>query len=47
VHDVIYNELCVRIVNEQRREEYRRGMRQLADRGAERILLAEPRSTVF
>jgi aspartate racemase len=39
VHDVIYNELCVGVVNQQSRDEYRRIMRQLADRGAECILL--------
>lgn len=39
VHDVIYNELCVGVVNPDSREEYRRIMRRLADRGAEGVLL--------
>jgi aspartate racemase len=39
VHDVIYRELCVGIANETSRREYRRIMRQLADRGAKCILL--------
>jgi aspartate racemase len=36
---VIYNELCVGIVEESSREQYRRIMRDLAERGAEGILL--------
>jgi aspartate racemase len=39
VHDVIYDELCVGIVNDSSREQYRRIMRDLGDRGAEGILL--------
>ena len=39
VHDVIYDELCVGIVDDASREEYRRIMRALADDGAEGILL--------
>ena len=39
VHDVIYNELCVGIVEDSSREQYRRIMRNLAARGAEGILL--------
>jgi aspartate racemase len=39
VHDVIYNELCVGVVSEKSRDEYRRIMRDLADGGAEGILL--------
>jgi aspartate racemase len=39
VHDVIYDELLQGIVNDRSRAEYRRIMRDLADRGAEGILL--------
>jgi aspartate racemase len=39
VHDVIYAELCVGVVDDGSREEYRRIMRDLAERGAEGILL--------
>jgi aspartate racemase len=39
VHDVIYDELCVGVVDDRSRDEYRRIMRGLADRGAEGILL--------
>ncbi len=39
VHSVIYDELCRGIVNDRSRAEYRRIMRDLADRGAEGILL--------
>ena len=39
VHRVIYEELCVGVVDGGSREEYRRIMRELADRGAEGILL--------
>ena len=39
VHDVIYDELCVGVVDDRSRDEYRRIMRNLADRGAEAILL--------
>lgn len=38
VHDVIYRELCVGVMREESREEYRRIMRRLADRGSEAIL---------
>jgi aspartate racemase len=38
VHDVIYSELCVGVIREESREEYRRIMRALADTGAEAIL---------
>ncbi len=39
VHRVIYDELCVGVVSEASREEYRRIMGELAGRGAEAILL--------
>ena len=39
VHDVIYRELCVGVVDDGSRREYRRIMAELADRGAEAILL--------
>jgi aspartate racemase len=39
VHEVIYRELCVGVVNDSSRSEYRRIMGDLADRGAEGILL--------
>ena len=39
VHDVIYQELCVGIVDDASREEYRRIMRALAADGAQGILL--------
>jgi aspartate racemase len=39
VHDVIYDELCVGVVRDASRDEYRRVMRSLADGGAEGILL--------
>jgi aspartate racemase len=39
VHDVIYGELCVGVVDDASREQYRRIMRSLADRGAQAILL--------
>ena len=39
VHDVIYDELCQGVVNDRSRGEYRRIMRDLADRGSEGILL--------
>lgn len=38
VHDVIYNELCVGVMRDESREEYRRIMRALADMGAQAIL---------
>jgi aspartate racemase len=39
VHRVIYEELCVGVVEDRSREEYRRVMRDLAARGAQGILL--------
>jgi aspartate racemase len=39
VHRVIYDELCVGVIDDGSRDEYRRIMRALADRGAEGILL--------
>ena len=39
VHDVIYGELCLGVVREDSRREYRRIMSDLADGGAEAILL--------
>jgi aspartate racemase len=39
VHDVIYDELCLGVVDDRSRREYRRIMRDLAERGAEAILL--------
>jgi aspartate racemase len=39
VHDVIYDELCVGVVRDESREEYRRIMATLIERGAEAILL--------
>jgi aspartate racemase len=39
VHDVIYDELCVGVVNDGSREEYRRIMARLVERGAQGILL--------
>jgi aspartate racemase len=39
VHDVIYDELCVGVVDDGSREEYQRIMRELAGRGAQGILL--------
>jgi aspartate racemase len=39
VHDVIYTELCLGVVNGRSRDEYRRIMRRLAQQGAEGILL--------
>ena len=39
VHDVIYDELCIGVVDDVSRGEYRRIMRDLADRGAQGILL--------
>jgi len=38
VHDVIYHELCVGVVDDGSRNEYRRIMRGLAERGAECVL---------
>jgi aspartate racemase len=39
VHDVIYGELCVGVVDDGSREQYRRIMAELAGRGAQGILL--------
>ena len=39
VHDVIYEELCVGVVTDDSRDEYRRIIRDLAGRGADGILL--------
>ncbi len=39
VHDVIYSELCLGIVRDDSRDEYRRIMAALAERGAQGILL--------
>jgi len=39
VHDVIYEELCVGVVADDSRDEYRRIIRDLVDQGAEGILL--------
>jgi aspartate racemase len=39
VHDVIYDELCVGVVSDGSREEYRRIMARLVERGAQGILL--------
>jgi aspartate racemase len=39
VHDVIYSELCVGVISDSSREQYRRIMRELSERGAEGILL--------
>ena len=39
VHAVIYDELCVGVVEDRSREEYRRIMAGLAERGAEGIRL--------
>jgi aspartate racemase len=39
VHDVIYDELCVGVLREESREQYRRIMRELAADGAQGILL--------
>jgi len=39
VHSVIYDELCVGVVSDASRAEYRRIMRELSDGGAEAILL--------
>lgn len=38
VHDIIYDELCVGVLRERSRDEYRRIMRDLARRGGEAIL---------
>jgi aspartate racemase len=40
VHDVIYDELCLGIVRDASREQYRRIIGELAGRGAQGILLA-------
>jgi aspartate racemase len=38
VHQVIYDELCVGVIRDESRDQYRRIMRDLADDGAEAIL---------
>jgi aspartate racemase len=38
VHEVIYHELCLGVVDDGSREQYRRIMRELSERGAEGIL---------
>jgi aspartate racemase len=38
VHDVIYDELCVGVVSDSSREEYRRIMLELSERGAQGVL---------
>ena len=38
VHDVIYDELCVGVISDSSREEYRRIMLELSERGAQGIL---------
>jgi aspartate racemase len=38
VHDVIYRELCVGLVEDASRQQYRRIMQDLAERGADAIL---------
>ena len=38
VHDVIYDELCVGVISDSSREEYRRIMRELSGRGAQGVL---------
>jgi amino-acid racemase len=38
MHNVIYSELCVGVVNADARDEYRRIIRDLVERGAEAIL---------
>lgn len=39
IHNVIYDELCIGIINETSRDRYRQIMRKLVDDGAEGILL--------
>jgi aspartate racemase len=39
VDDVIYDELCIGLIRDDSREQYRRVMKTLVDRGAEAILL--------
>jgi aspartate racemase len=39
VHEVIYDELCLGVVNDSSRDDYRRIIRDLAARGAQGILL--------
>jgi aspartate racemase len=39
VHEVIYDQLCVGVVDDRSRAEYRRIMQELAERGAQGILL--------
>ncbi|NHN37187.1 aspartate/glutamate racemase family protein [Pseudomaricurvus alcaniphilus] len=39
VHDIIYNELCLGVVNETSRQEYLRIVNKLAESGAESVIL--------
>ncbi|MFS8252719.1 aspartate/glutamate racemase family protein, partial [Staphylococcus hominis] len=39
VHDIIYNELCLGVISETSRTEYRRIMKSLVEQGAEGIIL--------
>jgi aspartate racemase len=39
VHDVIYRELCLGVVEDSSREEYRRVIGDLVERGAEGVVL--------
>lgn len=39
VHDIIYNELCLGIIDDDSRDRYRQIMRGLVEQGAEGILL--------
>jgi len=39
VHSIIYDELCVGVIDDQSRDQYRRIMALLADRGAQGVLL--------
>ena len=39
VHDVIYDELCVGVIKDSSRDQYRRIMAELSQRGAQGILL--------
>jgi amino-acid racemase len=39
VHEVIYDELCVGVVKESSRDDYRRIIREQSERGAQGILL--------
>src|SRR5262249_6981323 len=39
VHDVIFRELCIGVIEDRSRREYRRVMADLAERGAQAVLL--------